>query len=99
MRIEFESLKEIKEFVLMVDIYHLCVKQEEWGGLGYIITDKYFDSESKTEERIAEPRESRIIKRNGDWIILTPYSRQLSWLFAILSRFVEYNDVGVKRSF
>ncbi len=94
MNIRFESLKEIKEFILMVDIYQLCDKQKEWGGKGYIITNRDYAAESKDEEEyyVMEPCCSRVIKRSADVIIVTPYSKQLSWLFWTLYHFVEYNN-------
>ncbi len=92
LEIRFRSLKEIKEFILMVDIYQLCDKQEEWGGKGYIITNRIYDSEGKRETYVTEPEESKVISRSGDKIIVTPYYRQLSWLFKTLYHFVEYSN-------
>ncbi len=90
MQIRFNSLKEIKEFILMVDIYHLCDKQEPWGGRGYIVTDRYPDLESKKEIIVTIPEKSKVIHRSSDQIIVTPYVKQLSWLFMVLQEHVEY---------
>ena len=91
MEIRFDSLKEIKDFILMVDIYQLCECQEEWGGLGYIITNRDYDAESKKEFVVTEPMESRVPKDTVDKAIITPYCKQISWLFKTLYDFVEYN--------
>ncbi len=98
MEIKFESLKEIKDYILMTDIYQLCESQKEWGGLGYIITN----IESNREEKsivIHEPNESRVIKGPGDKAIITPYYKQLSWLFDTLYRFTMYNEELDPKSF
>ncbi len=91
MKIQFGSLKEIKEFILMVDIYQLCDKQPEWGGKGYIINDRYVDPDEKREIVVANPEESKVI-HGYDQIIVTPYYKQLSWLFETLYHFVEYGN-------
>lgn len=92
MEIRFRSLKEIKEFILMVDIYQWCDKQEEWGGKGYIIKDKYFDPDEKNKTVVTRPEESKVIHAGGDQIIITPYYKQLSWLFKTLHDYVMYGN-------
>ena len=87
MKIQFDSLREIKEFILMVDIYHLCDKQEDWGGAGYIITDRCYDPKEKSEIIVTIPEESTVI-HGDDYVIVTPYHKQVSWLFKTLFEFV-----------
>ncbi len=41
MKITFNGLYDIKEFIHMVDIYQWCDKEKEWGGLGYNIQNWY----------------------------------------------------------
>lgn len=87
MRIEFDSLKEIKEFILMVDIYQWTDQERPWGGKGYIITDRYHHPEALEKEEgfimVSRPEDSRVIKQS-DTVIVTPYVKQLSWLFKTL---------------
>ena len=87
MKILFNSLSEIKEFILMVDLYQLCDKDPEWGGLGYIITDKEEYYEEKEVTIVTKPHESRVYN-NRDTVIVTPYYKQISWLFRTLYEFV-----------
>lgn len=84
MEIKFNNLMEIKEFVLMIDLYQLCKDQEKWGGKGYIITDKDYNLESEEEFTVTEPEQSKVYHRSADEIIVTPYVKQLSWLFKTL---------------
>ncbi len=87
MRILFDGLYDMKEFILMVDIYQWCDKQEAWGGKGYIIQDWYINSD-KEKNVIDESDQSKVIWRNSDCVIVTPYYKQLSWLFHELHCYV-----------
>ncbi len=92
MEIKFDSLKEIKDYILMTDIYQLCEFHKEWGGHGYIITNRDYNKEAEKYEYITEPKESKVLKSQGDKIVITPYYRQISWLFDTLYRFTMYNN-------
>ena len=92
MEIKFSSMKEIKEFILMVDIYQLCDKQESWKCHGYMISNRYFDTElNEVGKAITDPKESRVVRCGHFHCITTPYYKQLSWLFGVLEYFAEHH--------
>lgn len=83
MRILWDSLEEVKDFINLVGLAKLCKDEEEWGGLGFIITgtDRWNGVEKATEESFTI--------HTSDYIIVTPYYRELSWLFRNTFRYVE----------
>lgn len=88
MKIQFDGLWDVKEFMLMVDIYQWCDKEKAWGGKGYRIQNWYIDDDTKEKTAIEESDQSKvIIPDNGDYVIITPYYKQLSWLFGVLHEF------------
>lgn len=97
MTVVFDGLYDIKEFILMIDIYQWCDKEAAWGGLGFNIQDWYLDTDRKEKAIVGESNESKVIKYGGGCIIVTPYYKQLSWLFSVLRDFVEHDrlDSGV----
>lgn len=92
MKIEFTSLYEIKEFILMVDLYQLCKDQDEWGGKGYRITNREYDREAKEDLTVTEPYQSKVLDLGHTIDIVTPYPKQISWLFKTLFHYVEYGN-------
>ena len=97
MTIQFDGLYDIKEFILMVDIYQVCDKVKPWGGLGYIVQDWYADEKEGNRIQIEDSDQSKVIWNDGDCIIVTPYYKQLSWLFETLRCISkeDYLDKGV----
>lgn len=97
MKIQFDGLWDVKEFMLMVDIYQWCDKQEAWGGKGFNIQNWYMDEDRKRKEFVDEPTGSKVIRYGGGCVIVTPYYKMLSWLFDTLRGLVEdgYLDAGV----
>ena len=99
MEIRFASLKEIKEFILMVDIYQLCDKQDQeiWHGR-YIIDNKYHDAELNAEDFvITDPSESRVVHRGHVYCISTPYYKQIGWLYETLEYFAGHHyDINIQ---
>lgn len=97
MKIIFDGLYDIKEFILMVDIYQWCDKEKEWGGLGYIIQNCYYDDDREKKIYITESDQSKVIRNGRGCIIVTPYSKQISWLFNLLYLYVQDDglDSGV----
>ena len=94
MKVIFENLNEIKEFILMNGYLLFMEKQEEWGGLGVIITDHYVEPESKETVFVTKPEESKAFARS-DKIIITPYAKQLSWLIDTLYRYsLEHKELS-----
>jgi hypothetical protein len=89
MTIQFDGLWDVKEFMLMVDIYQWCDKQEPWGGKGYSIQDCYTDEDWKEKVYVKKSTQSKVIRHNGYCIIITPYYKMLSWLFDVLRHQVE----------
>ncbi len=93
MQITFDDLYDLKEFILMIDIYQFCDKQEAWGGLGYIIQNWYVDPDRKEKIVVDESDQSRVIRRSGDCVIVTPYYKMISWLFDVLRCYAEESDL------
>ena len=89
MKIIFDGLYDIKEFILMVDIYQWCDKEKEWGGLGYNIQNWYNDDDRKEKVFISESDQSKVIRYGGGCVIVTPYYKQISWLFNLLRLYAE----------
>ena len=83
MQIIWDSLDEVKEFIDMVGLAKLCKDEEEWGGLGYIITGRDIRKDENT------PTEKSYTIRDSDYIIVSPYYKELSWLFRNTYRYVE----------
>ena len=75
MKIVWESLGEIRDFLKFVNIEKLSSSEQNWGGLGYIIDDG-----KRSDCTVTEAVESKVIN-SGDKIIITPKSKELSWLF------------------
>ena len=71
MKIIWDSLEEIRDFLLCTDITKLAANERKWGGLGIIIDD------SAPECKAGE---SKVI-HGSDNIIITPKAKELSWLF------------------
>ena len=89
MRIIFDGLYDVKEFILMVDIYQWCDKEVKWEGLGYTIQNSYINYERKEEIIVRESDQSKVIRYGGGCVIVTPFYKQLSWLFNLLRGFVD----------
>lgn len=89
MKIEFEGLYDLKEFILMVDIYQFCDKEKAWGGLGYNIQNWYMDENRKEKVVVEDSDQSKVIHYGGGCIIVTPYYKMVSWLFNELRKKVE----------
>lgn len=83
MTIIWDNLEEVKDFIDLVNLEKLCANEEEWGGLGFIITGKDVKKDWKT---VAE---DSYTLHNNDYIIVTPCYKELSWLFRNT-----YNHVG-----
>ncbi len=84
MKIVWESLGEIKDFLELVNIEKLSNSEQNWGGLGYIIDDG-----KRSDCIVTEIGESKVIN-SGDKIIITPKSKELSWLFRNLYECTTY---------
>lgn len=88
MKIQFDGLWDVKEFMLMVDIYQWCDKEKAWEGKGYLVRNWYIDDDTKEKITIEESNQSKvIISDRRDFMIITPYYKQLSWLFRVLHGF------------
>lgn len=75
MKIEWESLEEMKSFVIHYDFSEIIRHSVPWGGLGLNIKEKYdYGNDSDSEKTCSE---SCVI---GDSVIITPYCSELSWL-------------------
>ena len=74
MKIIWDNLQEIKDFLSVVDISRFSKSDEMWGGLGVIIDDR---GPNRGSEVIIGP----------DTHIITPKAKELSWLFRNLYEF------------
>ena len=97
MKVQFDGLWDVKEFMLMIDIYEWCDKQKEWGGKGFNIQNWYIDPDDKEKIVIEESVQSKVLKYCGGCRVITPYYKQLSWLFSVLFDLTNkgYLDPGI----
>ena len=81
MHLRWRTYADLKNVMSAVDFKKLLQDQEEWGGLGVIVT-------STPEHYNVEPDSKLGGKTNymltgipcGDTIIVTPYAKEVSWL-------------------
>lgn len=83
MKIIWDNLDEVKHFIDMVGLTKLCKDEKEWGGLGFIITGKDIRKDQKL------PAIESYTMHYSDYIIVTPYYKELSWLFRNTYMYVE----------
>ena len=75
MEIIWDNMKEVRNFMEAVDLKKISRDEQEWGGLGFIITgrDMRGDRESPAKESYT--------LYDRDHIVVTPYWKELSWVF------------------
>lgn len=81
MKIIWDSLDEIRDFIQLVDITKLAQSEKNWGGLGYII-----DNGERSDLVAIKAGASEVIAEQ-DIIIFSPKAKELSWLFRNLYEF------------
>lgn len=89
MKIIWESICEIGEYMNWVGLKKLCTNGKEWGGHGFIITSGVgygYDKPVSTEESDAF--------RKVDTIILTPFAKELSWLYTNIEEYIMENHIS-----
>ena len=77
MRIIWDNISEIGKYMEKYGLEKICEDEREWGGRGYIIASGGYLSK---KEKIST-EESKTSRGRGDTIIMTPYAKELSWLF------------------
>ncbi len=83
MKIIWDNLEEVKDFINLVGIAKLRKNEKEWGGG----IDWRKDGKTLAEESYTE--------HGPDYVIVTPYFRELSWLFRNTFRYTEKGTRGV----
>lgn len=83
MKIVWDNLNEVKEFINLVGLTKLSKDQPEWGGLGLIITGNDVQKDGKI------PAAESYTMHGSDYVIVTPYYKELSWLFKNTYQYVE----------
>ena len=78
MKIIFSDLVEVKEFLDMVNLSKLCANEREWGCAGFIIRQETAQKGSK------EPSQKSYTHRAGDFLVITPHYKELTWLYKTL---------------
>ena len=90
MRIIWDNLREVKDFINLVGLEKLSRDEEEWGGKGFIITGR--DVQNNSDKPAKEP----YTLHGCDYVIVTPYWRELSWLFRMTFRYVEQERLSFR---
>ncbi len=88
MTIVWDNLDEVKRFIDLVGLTKLSKDEPEWGGLGFIITGNDVRKDEKT------PTAESYTMHNSDYVIVTPYYKELSWLFRNTYRYVEQDTLS-----
>lgn len=83
MRIIWDDLEEVKRFIDLVGLAKLCKDEKEWGGLGVNITGNDVRKDDKL------PATESYTLHGPDYIIITPYYKELSWLFRNTYQYTE----------
>ena len=95
MRIEWDSLDEIHDYMHRFGLRKICEKESEWGGHGLIITS---GGGYGFEKAVSLPGESQAFRDYGshrDYLIRTPYARELGWLYRSFLSFLEKRKTGI----
>lgn len=90
MKIIWDNIREIGEYMNWVGLKKLCSEEREWGGAGVIITSGVGYGHEKpvtTEESDAF--------HECDTMILTPYAKELSWLYRNILNYTFENDINM----
>ena len=88
MKIIWDNLDEVKQFIDLVGITKLCKNEREWGGLGFIITGNDVRKEEKNQTI------ESYTMHGSDYIIVTPCYKELSWLFRNTYQYVEQETLS-----
>ena len=87
MKIIWNNISEVKDFIDLVGLSKLCKNEKEWGGVGFIITGKDVKKDWET------PTQESYTLRGSDLIVVTPYYKELSWLFRITHDYPTYGKL------
>ena len=87
MKIIWNSISEVKGFIDLVGLSKLCKNEKEWGGVGFIITGKDVKKDWET------PTQESYTLRGSDFIVVTPYYKELSWLFRMTYEYPTYGKL------
>lgn len=93
MKIIWDNIHEIGKYIRKFGLEKICEDEYEWGGRGYIIASGGYLSDKKkisSEESVSRPGAG-----GGDTIIMTPYAKELSWLFRNLMNYAQENNKNV----
>ena len=78
MEIKFETMSEVKTFILYSDITFWAKDEKPWGGIGMIITD---DMPKEIPYNATSSMDSAAFTDDRrDIILVTPFVHELSWL-------------------
>lgn len=83
MTIIWDNLSEVRSFIDLVGLEKLSRNEKEWGGIGFIITGR--DVQKKSDKLAKES----YALHECDYVVVTPYWRELSWLFRMTYRYPE----------
>ena len=95
-----EGPEDLKQYVMMTDLYMLCRDVMPWGGAGVIICSEE-DPCMQDKDRFLDEKwygsQVRFIQRSGDVILVTPDSKPISWLVQVLMHPGSFGILGVWR--
>ena len=75
MEIIWDSMKEVRNFMENVNLKKISQNEQEWCGLGFIITGRDIRGGGKS------PVNESYTLCDLDHIVVTPYWKELSWVF------------------
>ena len=75
------------DFINLVGLDKLCRNEQEWGGLGFIITGRDVRKDDKS------PAQESYTVHGSDYIVVTPCYKELSWLFRNTYQYVEKGTI------
>lgn len=81
MHLRWRTYADLKNVMSAVDFKKLLQDQEEWGGLGVIVTSTPENYDAGTMQRSGGKTNYMLTGIPcGDTIIVTPYAKEVSWL-------------------
>ena len=86
MKIIWDNLREVKKFIDLVGLKKLCKDEEEWGGLGFIITGRDVRGDG------VSPANESYTLRGPDFVVVSPYWKELCWLFRNTFHYPEHSQ-------
>lgn len=97
MTITWDSLEDLRAFILHADISWFCGADNDWGTAGLIITSP--SSPRLSPDEIKEHGESFTIGSRGDKLICTPCVHELVWYMKQLLQLMNNKHVSFSAVF